>query len=162
MFNFERNIGFSSSVRFVLGGMRFVLACGVFAATDSASALTWSPHQLVNTDAMSDGQYDHHPDLWLAGDTLVTAWSTHGIKFARSTNFGESWSNAKSIYVGKNTDHWTPEVAADEDGAVVVIWRNTGKAMFSRSDNWGDSWTAPAYIDAGATASSIAERGRED
>jgi hypothetical protein len=89
---------------------------------------------------------------------VIYATSTGGVKFARSTNSGLTFTN---VNVGPASDADTtisfPVVANAGANHLVAVWQeNIGgrsNVKFSDSTNWGSSWSSPrTLVSAGTSA----------
>jgi hypothetical protein len=77
---------------------------------------------------------------------LIYATSTGGVKFARSTNGGLTFTNVEvSPASDADTGQGFPVVANAGGGNLVAVWMevngNTSSVHFARSSDWGATWT---------------------
>jgi hypothetical protein len=87
---------------------------------------------------------------------VVYYTSTGGVKFARSTNSGLTWtqSTVKAASTAE-TGKAFPVVARDGNN-LVAVWQevagSTSTVGFSISTNWGQTWSAPQTIVSGGSS----------
>jgi hypothetical protein len=88
---------------------------------------------------------------------LIYATSSGGIKFARSTNGGITFTNVEvSPASSADTGQAFPVVANAGGGNLVAVWQevsgNTSTVHFARSADWGTTWTdRKALVTAGTS-----------
>jgi hypothetical protein len=88
---------------------------------------------------------------------LIYATSSGGIKFARSTNGGITFTNVEvSPASSADTGQAFPVVANAGGGNLVAVWQevngNTSTVHFARSADWGATWTdRKALVTAGTS-----------
>jgi len=94
------------------------------------------------------------------GDSVgaIYATSTNGVKFARSTNGGLTWTNVAvaASEPGATNDNF-PVVADGGNGHLAAVWlsdngTNSSIVRLSTSTDWGSTWTAPKTISSGGTS----------
>jgi hypothetical protein len=91
-------------------------------------------------------------------DKVGVAYSTAtGVRFARSTNGGLTWSQVTiDPQGGGSTIDSFPVVANGGGGKLVMVWLDingsSSRVMYSQSTNWGTTWTAPRAIVSTGTA----------
>ena len=83
--------------------------------------------------------------------------STGGVKFARSTNSGSTWSNGNVRPAsGLDTGGAFPVVASNGAGVLVATWMersgSTSNIGFNISTNWGVTWGTPRVIVSGGSS----------
>jgi hypothetical protein len=82
---------------------------------------------------------------------VIYATSTGGVKFARSTNSGLTFSQA-TVSPASNADTGSafPVVANAGGGKLVAVWQENlgGRSYvkYSSSTNWGQSWASPRTL----------------
>ena len=82
---------------------------------------------------------------------LIYATSTGGVKFARSTNGGLTFTNVNvSPASDADTGQGFPIVANGGGGRLAAVWMeiqgNRSFVKLSTSSNWGSSWSAPRTL----------------
>lgn len=88
---------------------------------------------------------------------LIYATSSGGVKFARSTNGGITFTNTEvSPATSADTGQAFPVVANAGGGNLVAVWMevngNTSTVHFARSSDWGATWTdRKALVSAGTS-----------
>ena len=86
--------------------------------------------------------------------------STGGVKFARSTNSGTTWSQSEvKAASSSDTGHAFPIVANAGGGVLVAVWQEesggqngTSNVGFNISTNWGQTWGTPQIIVSGGSS----------
>ncbi len=123
---------------------------GIFIQTSSNGGTTWSgPMRISNT-----GTAHQYPVIAANGSGVYVAWAqyTSGnlhITFARSTNYGASFSTPVQID-GQPASGFsiTPYVAASGEGVYVVFSTATTDSFLVSSSNYGATFSAPMTISA--------------
>jgi hypothetical protein len=83
--------------------------------------------------------------------------SSGGIKFAKSTNSGSSWTNVNVKPASSaDTGRAFPVVANAGNGVLVAAWQevngSSSTVAYSVSTNWGSTWKAPVTIVSGGSS----------
>ncbi len=116
------------------------------ARSDDAGA-TWTPSAALNADAATDGAYasDRFPEIATDGQMWLVVWSGEfsGIRCARSTDGGVTWSPPLTIY--RPESFAFVHVATDGHGTWIVAWdaNGFGGITGARSTDGGITWSAP-------------------
>jgi hypothetical protein len=113
-------------------------------STSGDDGITWSAPAPLNDDAATDDHPDAEPEVLTdEAGTWLTLWTTYGgVRLARSTDNGATWSPADTIYVG---DAFMPRFATDRAGTWVAAWHfttgnGTGDLLASSSFDNGLTW----------------------
>ncbi len=150
----------------------------LLAPSGVSHGVTPSPVAL-NTNAATDSQDDRNPQVrtdgtgnwvavWMSDENLGgTIGTDPDILVARSTDNGATWTAPAALNTNAATDSgwdWYPQVATDDAGNWVVIWRsyeNVGGTigtdadiLVARSTDNGATWTAPAPLNTNAATDS--------
>jgi len=140
----------------------------------SSDGLTWSPPQLLNTNAQTDAGGDFEPTIasdgpgrWLAAWRSQQPVASNGtdddILLSRSTDGGATWSAPAILNANATFDlrgDFEPSLAGRGDGEWLAAWRSrdtldgTGSPtagtdddiVFARSLDDGVTWTMPAAV----------------
>lgn len=92
-------------------------------------------------------------------DKVGVAYTTAtGVKFARSSNGGLTWTQSTiDTTGGGSTLDSFPVVANAGNGTLIAVWldvtNTASRVMLSRSTNWGANWSSPSSLV--ATGSSV-------
>lgn len=156
------------------------------ASPSPASAQTYGPVELLNSNGVLAGQ-DTNPAVatdaagtwvavWVSDDTLAGSIAigpdANIIRFARSTDFGVSWSDPALFDAQAATDSRSDSDAAivtDGHGNWVVSWTSYGPLggavgpdfdiLVSRSMDGGLTWSAAAPLNPNASSDSRHDSG---
>ena len=131
----------------------------IFYAISSDNGVSWSSNGPLNQNASTDLRDDADPTTATDGlGTWITVWRStievegileDNILLARSTNYGETWSepiilNTLPTSSGRN---FAPELTTDGVGNWVVVWYSPySDILMVRSVDNGNTWTNPSSI----------------
>jgi len=107
------------------------------AVASPAGAGLWPPVNLSSSPGVED--CDPHVALDEA-DAINVVWDGAGVRFARSTDAGLTFSNPLTLGVGNSSD-----VATGPVGVIYVAWRN-GPPYLAVSTDGGSSFSSPRPI----------------
>lgn len=152
----------------------------VLAIRSGDGGRTWSDPVAVNSraaiDEAPDGGVASGPDVatdgrgnwiavWNSKDSMDgTIGDDEDVLVARSTDFGETWSESRAISNLAATDSGEdirPRVASDAAGNWIVVWESTDPALgagpdrdlfFARSTDDGIVWSDTRFLAPNATA----------
>lgn len=122
----------------------------IYVARSSDSGATWSDPAPLNTDAATDPWTDAEPQVTTDGaGHWVAIWNaTFGVKVARSTDAGLTWTDPLSI---DGASDFFPDLATDAAGTWLAVWHTVTQASYydisisSSTDN-GATWTPAGVI----------------
>ncbi len=130
----------------------------------SDAGQTWTDPAALNSYATIDDEsfnLDFVPQVttdglgnWIAvwestfnlGDAIGTDTD---ILFARSTDAGETWTDAAPLHANADSDvapDYAPQVTTDGLGNWVAVWETNGDILVSRSTNAGNTWDSPSRL----------------
>jgi subtilisin-like proprotein convertase family protein len=138
---------------------------------------TWTNPTPLNNNADSDTASDGFPEIttdlernwivvWSSADTLGgSVGEDSDILFARSTDFGASWSDPAPLnnnaYADSGSDS-LPQIAVDAAGNWIAAWNSYDPLdgtigedrdiLFARSTDGGSTWTSPAVLNTNAAS----------
>jgi len=155
----QRTISFSNQVRVLFNWNQAVrggsfTSIGEALSTNGGSSFTsWG--QVYS----SPNLIQYSPSLVKVGNVLHATWyqdnglGAADIFYARSTNFGATWSVGQTwtwqFTIGSGPDEF-PHLAVSSNGQqVVIVWRlgyQSGTAVFVTSLDGGLTWSSPASI----------------
>jgi Neuraminidase (sialidase) len=139
-------------------------------ARSTDNGASWTAPAPLNSNAGSDTGFDGVPVITTDGQgNWIAAWKStenlggsigtdQDILFSRSINNGESWSLPAPLNGNAAIDAGfddSVEVAADDQGHFVAVWRSQITTAGSGSDgdifvavsmNGGMTWTSPAFL----------------
>lgn len=122
----------------------------IYVARSSDGGATWSDPAPLNTDAAIDQWTDAEPQVATDGvGHWVAIWNaTFGIKVARSTDAGLTWTDPLSI---DGASDLFPDLATDASGTWLAVWHTITPGSYydisvsSSTDN-GATWTPAGVI----------------
>ena len=115
---------------------------------------TWEAPLMLDTDSTDDKQCvvcDNFPQSPYYGNVYVVWGDSAPLKFARSTNHGESWEGQAGGQVGEiaHVDPtYGPEACVAADGSLHILWHipASGEIYHVRSTNGGESFENPRRV----------------
>jgi hypothetical protein len=118
---------------------------------------SWRNISSVNGFSEQEIQWQEHPSLLVGSDdTLYVVWegkdeqnSQQQIKFSKSNNHGNSWTQWKNINPTKSNTQSRPSLVEDENGLLYLFMysaQNTQNDLqqiqYASSENQGETWSA--------------------
>lgn len=138
-----------------LSSLQLVLltALLVSLAASGASALDWSPEEIVGGDD-SDGDWAPTVDVTVDG----TAWCVWGADAPEdivfSVNDGSGWTPRQLVHPSDPGEDYIPEISSGTDGVPWVVWeKNMGEGSYSLLvSHWDDThWSEADTVRTGAS-----------
>jgi len=136
----------------------------IFFARSADGGVTWTAPATVNSDATSDNGksgFDVYAHVATDGSgNWVVVWeSERRISFARSTDVGATWTDARTLW-GCSYYYYCgdrPRIATDGAGNWVTVWTSRPgdeKVFASRSTDGGVTWKLPTTLSTGQSGES--------
>ncbi len=115
---------------------------------------TWEEPKMLDADSRDDKQCvacDNNPKSLYYGNVYVVWGDSAPLKFARSTDHGESWQGQGGGAVGEiaHVDPtYAPELCVSADGTLHILWHipASGEIYYVRSTDGGDSFENPSRV----------------
>ncbi|WP_225731113.1 MULTISPECIES: sialidase family protein [unclassified Nocardia] len=136
-----------------------LIGIAIYRSTDSGR--TWGAPQLIHQSSGDDKQEltsDTYPNSPFYGN-VYGAWddgtpTQAALRFARTTDLGQTWRGAGSDAVGTGLadDSFSPSLTVAPDGTLYIVWTNQFELKFVRSTDGGETFSDPAVIASGITS----------
>ncbi len=116
--------------------------------SSSDGGATWGPDQFLGYGRKNNND----PQIEVASDgTIYTAWMnyyTPGVKFAKSSNHGQTWTTPIALIAKAGKPTWSdkPILAISPNGKDVYIAFNASDAYVSVSHDYGATFANPLKI----------------
>ncbi|MBI2730154.1 MAG: exo-alpha-sialidase [Sphingobacteriales bacterium] len=121
-----------------------VIGIAVYKSTDKG--VTWGNPKLIHTSAGDDKQ-------WIAADknngNIYAVWDDgSNMRFARSTNHGNSWKGKGNEATGSilTTPSFSPEINVADNGNIYICYMSGNNVSFIRSIDAGQTFSAPTIV----------------
>jgi hypothetical protein len=128
-----------------------ILVLGVYAFKSVNGGQTWTGPMRLD---IADPRDEHDDKQWIACDNnssspyygnVYVAWGASSpLRFARSTDHGQTWKGVGNQPSGSKIAEWTfaPEISVGHDGTIHIVWHqpNTSTIQYMRSTNGGESF----------------------
>ncbi len=121
----------------------------VFRSTNGGA--TWENSIPLTTDTSDDKQWvvcDNNPLSPYYGHIYVSWGASSPLRFARSTDHGNSWKGKGNDPSGSTlvSSSFAPELSVSSDGTLHILWHNdgTGEINYLRSSDGGNSFATLA------------------
>jgi len=132
---------------------------GIHFAHSTDSGVTWTGPAILESDPSDDwpDRFGSHPHIATDGSgtwlVLCESGMPTKISFARSTDVGATWTEARTLWDGYGIDgFYRPRIATDGAGNWVTVWTSyigDYEVLASRSTDGGLTWEAPAVLSSG-------------
>jgi hypothetical protein len=141
-----------------LGGCGAV--CNVWFYRSNDNGQTWThletdtpgdPRREITAASTSDKEFLHVDKFATSAfrDNIYLTWHDNNtLRFARSTNFGNTWSAPISISTGTTESGIGSDITTDRTGNVYYLWpaTNSRRILLRRSTNGGTSFAATVQV----------------
>ena len=129
-------------------------AFGMYVYRSQDGGRSWEQPKLLDADSRDDKQCvacDDNPQSPFYGNVYVVWGAFAPLKFARSTDHGESWQGQAGGQVGEiaHVDPtYAPELSISSDGTLHILWHVPGSAAiyYVRSTDGGNSFERPKRV----------------
>jgi hypothetical protein len=129
---------------------------GMAAYRSKDGGVTWENPVLLGTDSEDDKQWvvcDNNPFSPFHGNVYVAWGASSPLRFARSTNHGDTWMGKGNEPPGSSLESFSfaPEMSVSSDGTLHILWHNnpSGEIMYVRSIDGGNSFTPAKTVVSG-------------